>query len=148
MAIWVYGRIKEKSIDENLLEKSIIKYFDLKNHIIKKRNGKCVTYEGIGSENETDILFINEKKSPYNVYDSNITNQEFKYIQLIIFETEKEKISVHSYKEIICFCIYLRERIDSDILVTSDAHDEICLLKEKEIIWSKDLSYDYSKIIE
>ena len=57
-------------------------------------------------------------------------------------------ISVHSYKEIICFCICLRETIDSDILVTSDTHDEIYLLKEKEIIWSKDLSYDYSKIIE
>ena len=70
------------------------------------------------------------------MYDSNIINDEFEYVQLIIFDIKKEEATIDTYKEIISFCIYLNGKIDSDILITSDAHDDICLLKGKEIIWS------------
>lgn len=90
---------------------------------------------------------MSEKKPPYNVYDSNIINDEFEYVQLILFDMKKEEASIDNYREIISFCIYLKEKVDSDILVTSDVHDEICLLEGKEIIWSKNLSFDYSKNI-
>ena len=82
------------------------------------------------------------------MYDSNIINDEFEYAQLILFAIKKEEASIDIYKDIICFCIYLRGKIDSDILVTSEVHDDICLLKGKEIIWSKNLSVDYNQIIQ
>lgn len=148
MSICVYGRIKRKCINENLLEKFLIEFFSPKSDIIKKSDEKCVTYEGVSSENKVSISFICDKKPPYNVYDSNIISDEFEYIQLILFEMEKEEATIDSYKEIIRFCIYLNKKIDSDILVTSDVHDEICLLKRTETIWSKDLSFDYEKMIQ
>lgn len=78
-----------------------------------------------------------EKEPPYNVYDSNIVNDEFEYMQLILFEIEKEEATIDFYEEIIRFYKYLNEKIDSDILVTSDVHDEICLLNGTEIVWAK-----------
>lgn len=48
---------------------------------------------------------------------------------------------IQVYKLIIEFCKYLKTKIESDILVTSDVHNDICLLKEKEMIWSEDISF-------
>ena len=144
MSICVYGRIKRKCINEDLLEEFLVDFFSPKSDIVRKNNEKCVTYEGI-SNNKVSISFISEKKPPYNVYNSNIIHDEFQYIQLIIFEIEKEEATIDKYKEIINFCIYLKEKIDSDILVTSDIHDDICLLEETEAIWSKDISFKSRK---
>ena len=41
----------------------------------------------------------------------------------------------------------IKEKINSDILITSDVHNDICLLQDKEIIWSQELSHDYSQVI-
>ena len=145
MSICVYGRIKRKCINEDLLEGFLVEFFSPKSDIVKKNNEKCVIYEGISNKNKVSISFVSEKKPPYNLYDSNIINDEFEYIQLIIFEIEKEEATIDNYKEIINFCIYLKEKIDSNILVTSDAHDDICLLEGTEVIWSKDISFDAGK---
>lgn len=145
MSICVYGRIKRKCINEDLLEGFLVEFFSPKSDIVRKNNKKCVIYESISKKNKVSISFISEKKPPYNVYDSNIINDEFEYIQLIIFEIEKEEATINNYKEIINFFIYLKEKIDSDILVTSDVHDDICLLEGTEAIWSKDISFDSRK---
>lgn len=144
MAICVYGRIKRKCIDEDLLEGILVEFFSLKSDFIRKKSEKCVIYEGITSENKVTISFISEKRPPYNVYDSNIINDEFEYVQLLLFDIKKEKASIDTYKEVISFCIRLKDKVDSDILVTSDVHDDICLLKGNEIIWSKNISVEYN----
>lgn len=138
----VCGRIKRKCIDEDLLKGIIMEFFLPDNDIIIEKNKKYTRYKGIRDENNVTISFICEEQSPYNVYDSNIMNDEFKYSQLILFEIKKEEASVDGYKEAVNFYISLKRIIDSDILVTSDVHDDICLLKGKEVIWAKDL-YEY-----
>lgn len=48
---------------------------------------------------------------------------------------------------IINFCKYIRKKINSDILITSNVHDEICIVKINEIIFSdsaKELKESYS----
>ena len=147
MSLDACGRIKTKCIDEDFLEENLIAFFSPKSDIIRSYNEKYVIYDGMYSENKVTVFFKNEATPPYNVYDSNIINDEFEYAQLILFAIKKEEASIDIYRDIICFCIYLKGKIDSDILVTSEVHDDICLLKGKEIIWSKDLSFDYSGII-
>ena len=88
-----------------------------------------------------------KKRAPYNVYDSGIIGDEFEYAQLILFDIKKENASVDKYKEIIRFFLSLKEKINSDILVTSDVHNDICLLQAEETIWSRELSFDYSQVI-
>lgn len=56
------------------------------------------------------------------------------FTQLLLFEIDKQYAVIDTYKNIVEFCIYLRFKIQSDILVTSEVHDDICLLKEQEII--------------
>ena len=133
-------------MDEDLLERFLADYYS-GSDIIREKNRNCVTYEIVNSEDDVIISFINEKKTPYNVYDSNIIGDEFEYIQLILFDIKKEEASIDKYKKIIRFLIYLKEKINSDILITSDVHNDICLLQDKEIIWSQELTYDYSQVI-
>ena len=147
MSICVYGRIKRKCMNEDLLERFLADYYSSGSDIIREKNGNCVTYEIVNSEDDVIISFIDEKKTPYNVYDSNIIDDEFEYVQLILFDLKKEKASIDKYKKIIRFLIYLKEKINSDILITSDVHNDICLLQDKEIIWSQELSFDYSQVI-
>ena len=147
MSICVYGRIKRKCMDEDLLERFLADYYSSGSDIIREKNGNCVTYEIVNSEDDVIISFINEKKTPYNVYDSSIIGDEFEYVQLILFDLKKEKASIDKYKKIIRFLIYLKEIINSDILITSDVHNDICLLQDKEIIWSQEFSLNYSQVI-
>ena len=86
MAICVCGRINGKCIDEDFLERIIREFFSPKKDIIRKEHQECVTYEDVKNENKVIISFISEKKPPYNVYDSNIINDEFEYLYLILFD--------------------------------------------------------------
>lgn len=147
MSICVYARINKRCIDADLLEKIIINFFSPESNIIKQNSNEGVIYENISNKNEIIISFVSEKKAPYNVYDSSIINDDFKYIQLIIFDIKKEEASIDKYKEIINFCIYLKEKIEGDILITTDVHDEICLLKKQKIIWSQNSPIYYNKIM-
>lgn len=138
----MYARIKNKVIDEDELGKNIAEFFLPKNTIIVQKTKNRVIYDGIYEDGKVKVYFINEKKSPYNVYDSGICNGEFQYTQLIIFDIKKEDASTYEYKKILNFCIYLKKKVEGDILVTTDVHDEICLLKEHDIVWSTNTHFN------
>ena len=69
-------------------------------------------------------------------------NDGFEYMQLIIFDILKDTCSIDDYKDIIRFCIYLQDETDCKILITSDAHDEICFLANRKVVWSKEKLFD------
>ena len=137
MSICFYGRINKRCINEELLEKFIADYFSPSKNVIKQVNKGSVIYEGFSDADKIIMSFVNEKKPPYNVDDSNVIGSEYEYIQLIIFDVNKSESSIDTYKEIINFCIYIRKRIEGDILITSDIHDDICLLKKEDKIRSE-----------
>lgn len=56
-------------------------------------------------------------------------------------ERRNNNVSVDVIRMVVDFCIYLRRHIECDILVTSDMHDEICLLKNQTIIWNEDVMH-------
>lgn len=145
MSISVYARIKEKRVDTDLLKKAIMDFFQPEKDIFVQSGANCVKYEGIREKNTIVIFFVSDKKPPYNIYDSSIINGEFAYTQSITFDIDKEDVSVDRFAEIINFCIYLNGEIKSEILVTSDVHNDICLVKAGEILWSQALSFDYKK---
>ncbi len=145
MSLCVYGRIEERSkfapkmpsqtLNEKSLETCLNHYFS--NGYEIKGNSDCAVYEIKNDESKTIVSFINEKKSPYNIYDSDIIEGEFECHQLLVFELDKEGATINLYIEIMRFLKYLSQETKNRILVTSDAHDEICLLDDKNISWSK-----------
>lgn len=137
MSICLYGRISKKCLDTEGLEKMIRQFFSSKPTFVKHFDEQYVSFEGLDEKNNISISFIQDKGGPYNVYDSDIIDSEFFYQQLLIFELSKDDISISMYKNIFRFLEYVRSAINCDILVTSDVHDEICLLEKQNIIWSK-----------
>ena len=55
MSICVYGRIKRKCINEDLLEGFLVEFFSPKSDIARKNNEKCVIYEGISNKNKVSL---------------------------------------------------------------------------------------------
>lgn len=136
MSLCIYARIQNECLKQELLDKSIHDYFSPQSKIMQ--NKQEISYKIINDRNDVIISFVQKKTAPYNVYDSDIIGNEFEFSQLIIFDINKETSSTAEYKEIIKFCKYLKKKIDSSVLITSDMHDEICYLKENKIIWSDD----------
>ena len=135
MSISIYARINKKCIDENKLEKMLVEFFKPVNAVTVYRNEKCTTYEELCKNNDMIVNFVYEKRTPYNVYDSKLCNGEFEYMQLLIFDIKKETVHIDQIKTIFNFCIFLKGNVKEEILVTSDVYEEICLLKENEVIW-------------
>lgn len=141
MSLYIYGRICKKNVDNQTLKETIVRFFSINKHIIEQNDRNYTIYENICDDNEIILSFVNEKKPPYNIYESKITNCEFQYMQLIIFDIRKDKALKDTYIRIVDFFIDLSQETGSDILVTSDMHDEICLIQSKGIIWSKTFPY-------
>lgn len=142
MSINMCGRVNKNCINEKLLEKVMVEFFSPKSALSKQICNNCVTYEGITDENKVIISFVSKKSPPYNIYDSNIVNGEYEFTQLLLFEINKQDAIIDTYKNIIEFRIYLRTKIQSDILITSEVHDDICLLKKQEIIWAQNCPFN------
>lgn len=121
-------------MDSEVLERAIENFRFFSGKIIKQADKKSITYECIET-NEDVISFFSEKTFPYNVYDSSIIG-DYVYEQLLIFDIRKDLALNWKYERIIDFCIYLRKQINSDMLLTSDVYDDICLIEESGIIWS------------
>ena len=138
MSLCIYARIQNECLKQEVLDKGIHDYFSPQYKIMQNKNMQEISYKIANEHNDVIISFVQKKAAPYNVYDSDIIGDEFKFLQLIIFDMNKETSSTAEYKEIIKFCRYLKEKINSCILITSDMHDEICYLKENKIIWSDD----------
>lgn len=137
MSISVSGRIKMKKLNSELYKKIISEYPLYKKAINIEDND----FSYIGNDFGYDISFI-EKKAPTNIWDSDILGDEYEYSQIIIFDLYKEMERVEdinyneAFQSIIDFFIFLNKEIASQILVTSDVHNDICYI-DKDIRWSE-----------
>lgn len=147
MSFSVCARIKEKCVSEELLEKAIADFFQPPKDILVQRDGMRVTYEGIDEDGVTVIYFNSESRPPHNIYVSEITGGKFVFMQSISLDIGKETATEDRFAKMISFCIYLYGKVKSEILVTSDVHDDICLVKAGEILWSEALCSDYKSLV-
>lgn len=137
MSITFCAHLHKKCLDEKALYNMICAYFAPTNQIAQEKRERCIFYNGFDKDNAIDIAFVEQTNYPYNIWESDILNQDFSYAQEIIFGIAKEKYSIDTYQKIIDFCIFLKNQIDTAILLTSDVHNDICFLDKKGIILSK-----------
>ena len=141
MSICIYSRVKGKKINVEILEKVIEDLGFFSNGSVKEIGRTCISYEDIKDDTEI-ISFVNERTFPYNIYESSITG-DYEYAQLLVFDIKKERALKEEYEKVICFCDHLRKEINSEMLLTSDIYDDICLLEERNIIWSHTFPFRY-----
>lgn len=144
MSLWMYARMNRNNLDSKLVEKMLKDFFPDTREFVRNIDETAVRtvirYQGVSSKLEK-VLFVTELKQSYNAYESNLNSEDFQYEQELIFCLDKTKVSVDVIRMVVDFCIYLRRHIECDILVTSDMHDEICLLKNQTIIWNEDVMH-------
>ena len=135
MSISVYGNIKEKKLNIDLFKRYVNEYFLADSMAkIEFTDGFYFLYEC--KDFRYYIYFGEEKKPPFNVLDSQILNGEYEFAQTIMFDLCKDIDYSMAYESIIEFFIFLNKRTGSDILVTSDPHNDICYI-DKDIRWSE-----------
>lgn len=124
-------------------------FFSPKGNIKKQEiSDVCVRYENIMAEDEVIIFFDREvipSYPPYNVYypnnDNGIIEREFEYSQKIVVPIDKSSAAKDMFKRVIDFFIFLKSKIECDMLVASELHNEICLLKDEKMKWTKSFNY-------
>ena len=139
MSICMYARVKKEAINDESLKKYLEEFFMPIGNIIIQKDENCVTYDKIYENDNVVVSFIRKKTPPYNIYDSCLCNSEFEYTQLIIFDINKEYAHINTYNKIIDFCSFLNKKCKTDILITSDVYEEICLIGNKDTLWSNNL---------
>ena len=70
MSLYIYGRICKKNVDNQTLKETIVRFFSINKHIIEQNDRNYTIYENICDDNEIILSFVNEKKPPYNIYES------------------------------------------------------------------------------
>jgi hypothetical protein len=131
MSISISIRIKENCISELQYEKYLESYFDMK---CSKKNIRktCVIYECYFSKYGFTTSFYQQIKEPYNIYDSEILNNEYEYNQEIVFNIDKHRDISIIYNTVLKFSFYIYNKVKTDFLITSDTHNDICLIKSPE----------------
>ncbi len=148
MSLLAYGHINKKKINVDLFLRSVTAFFLPEGEITISNNGVCEIVSFIKEETQVDIFFAEDEKPPFNIWDSEIIDGEFEFTQLIIFDVEKEKFFPEWYVEFINYCILLSKKTGSDILFTSDAHGDICLIKGNDISWSQSHTEKIKQLFE
>lgn len=143
MSLSMCTRIKDKCINKKQFEDLLVRFF-IHASTEKSEDGECVTYSGYYSRYGFIISFIEQKKGPYNIYDSEILDDEYKYNQSIIFDIDKNKDISAIYNIILEFCCFIHQNVETDFLITSDSHGELCLIKTPE----NELYYRYYDFID
>lgn len=145
MSIGVCGKVQKRCVDTDILEGMIDEVFVPSSDFTKEETAEGAIYRGIDQDNILTIFFIRDNESRYNVWYSEIMHSEYQYSQSVSFDIWKEDATIAVYQSVIHFFICLREKVESDILVTSDVHNDICLLKAGETLWSPDLPADFKQ---
>ncbi len=143
MSIDVSVKIQKKCISANEAELYIKEFFSINEHLNRRILGKIIVFTSFYQDDRM-ILYFTENES--ETYESRLIKGEFKHSQSLLFDIAKEDVSIEDFAVILQFCKYLRKKIDSDILITSDVHDEICLMKNNEVLFSdsaKELKNSY-----
>ena len=144
MSIDVSAKIQKNFINVKDIELYIKDFFLVIENLNKQSLGNVTMFSDFYNDNKIIIYFTENENA---VYNSLFFKDEFKYSQSLLFDIKKDNISTKEFVTIINFCKYIRKRINSDILITSNVHDEICIVKINEIIFSdaaKELKKSYS----
>lgn len=137
MSICFCAGLQQKCLNQEWLYQIISEYW-FENQILQQKEERCIFYEGM-KDGIVGIAFIEEERYPYSIYISDILGKEYHMAQSIVFCTDKMQYSIDTYKKIIDFCIFLKSKITSNLLLTSDVHNEICFIYENGIIWAKEV---------
>lgn len=143
MSFDINGYIQKNSISETILENAIIDFFgnNIENATKTQPKYGNIYYENICDKMFHYICFSKSYKSSYYLSSpaimSGIKGVEFEYEQAIYFSMNKTDLSKETIAQVIKFFACLRKKINCDILVVSDSHNEICQLKKGEFVWAE-----------
>ena len=92
-------------------------------------------------ENDDIVLFFMDS-SDYRYWDSIILKSKYGYLQSLIFDISKFSDLNKNFKIVLKFLLKLQKLCNSNVLITSTIHDEICYINvESKVIWSNNCGY-------
>lgn len=91
------------------------------------------TYELLGFT----VTLINNKKPPYNVYETIFLEKDFAYDQVILLEFNKETDLNDSYQKALELVFNLMKTLGTSALLTSSVFDDICYFENSTNVYIK-----------
>lgn len=140
MSIEISAKIKKAVFSVNVIKKSLSDFFNssAKVYQIGESSYKFTQF----CENDDIILFFRYYNNDYHYWDSLILKAEYSYCQSLVFDVSKFSDVANNFKIVFEFLLELQKTYNSDILITSNIHDEICYINiDSKAIWSNNCNY-------
>ncbi|MBC8061038.1 MAG: hypothetical protein H7Y18_10260 [Clostridiaceae bacterium] len=94
-----------------------------------------------------DITFVKNECPPFNEYETLFLQNNFKYNQSVLFGINKEGDFREIYSKMLELIFNLMSKINTNALLTSSVHDDICYFENGKSIYIKS-TISFSDIIE
>ena len=140
MSLEMSLRIKKKIITKSEFEYSVKKFFN--NKELNAVNNYIYGISIHDFYNSYGIIFtlIEDKKPPYNIYDSELIKGEYEYSQVLSFEIDKTRELNIIYDTIFKYVLNMVKKFHLEALLTSDFSEDICLFQTDEVYYNKNVT--------
>lgn len=124
MSVEISAKIKKDVFSVNIIKKSLSDFF---NSLVKVDKIGEYSYKFTHFyENDDIILFFKYYNNDHHYWDSLILKTEYSFCQVLVFDVSKFSDIADNFKIVFEFLLKLQKTYNSDILITSNIHDEIC----------------------
>lgn len=140
MSVEISAKIKKDVFSVNIIKKSLSDYFNSPAKVdeIGENSYKFTHFY----ENDDIILFFIYYNNDHHYWDSLILKTEYSYCQSLVFDVSKFSDLSDNFKIVFEFLLELQKTYNSDMLITSNIHDEICYIDiDSKKIWSNNCDY-------
>ncbi|WP_051542004.1 hypothetical protein [Clostridium lundense] len=141
MSIEFSLKVKDNIVNENLLINEINKLGV--NAYVDKINEEEDRFE-IDSIHEPlgfSVIFIKNKKPPYNTWETKFLETDFQYNQIVWFEFDKEADLSITQRNALKIIFNLMKQLNTSALLTSSVYDDICYFKNATDVYiNKDVA--------
>lgn len=140
MSIEFSLKIKDNVVNENLLINEINK-LGVNAFVDKISEEERFEINSIYKSLGFNVIFIKNKKMPYNVCETKFLEIDFQYNQIVWFEFDKEADLSITQRNALKIIFNLMKQLNTSALLTSSVYDDICYFKNTTDVYiNKDVA--------
>ncbi len=139
MSIEITAKIEKKILSADIIKQSLCNFFKCKVNMCRIDKNK---YKFTCFYQNDDIIMYYCDNFKCHYWDSIILKEEYSYLQNLLFDVSKYSDVNKAFEIVLKFIIEVQKTYNSEIIITSNIHDEICYINgESKITWSDNYGY-------
>ena len=142
------ARLKDAVLNETTIIDCFRGFLGYDVNIIEKYGNTIRMETALDDINAVEVYLPTYMSDDGKVYGSELYGGDYSYHQNLIIALDKNIADMDAVSKVINIFIHISKKISSDMLITSDVHDEILYIHDDERVWNKSFLNLYKDMIE